>query len=67
MTTDQYINARIPFNQACYYALTQQKDPMLIAIRKARKLGKKSNEFLSESDFDFYKKDPDFLKAIGKN
>ncbi|WP_415857827.1 hypothetical protein [Leptospira weilii] len=40
---------------------------MLQAIPKALKLGKKTNNFLNESDFDFYKKDPDFLKAIGKN
>ncbi|EMY79558.1 leucine rich repeat protein [Leptospira weilii serovar Ranarum str. ICFT] len=65
MTGDQYINARIPFNQACYYALTQQKDPMLSAIKKARELGKKTDEFTVEKDFDFYKKDPDFLNAIG--
>ncbi|EMJ92678.1 DUF4132 domain-containing protein [Leptospira alstonii] len=64
MTGDQYINARIPFNLACYYALTQQKDLMLQTIPKALELGKKADEFKNERDFDFYKTDPDFLNAI---
>ncbi|AVQ13070.1 Uncharacterized protein XB16_2766 [Leptospira santarosai] len=64
MTGDQYIDARIPFNQACYYALTGQKEPMLQAIRKAVELGAKANEFMDESDFSSFKKDPDFLEAI---
>ncbi|WP_421832832.1 TPR end-of-group domain-containing protein, partial [Leptospira santarosai] len=61
-----YINARIPFNQACYFALTGQKDPMLQAIRKAVELGAKADEFMNEKDFDPFKKDPDFLEALAK-
>ncbi|MBM9500793.1 DUF4132 domain-containing protein [Leptospira sp. 201903071] len=64
MIGDKNANARVPFNQACYFALTQQKEPMLNAIRKARELGKKKDEFTGENDFNFYKKDPDFLNAI---
>ncbi|WP_016753890.1 leucine-rich repeat domain-containing protein, partial [Leptospira santarosai] len=64
MTGDQYINAKIPFNQACYFALTGQKDPMLQAIRKAVELGKKTEAFMNESDFDSFKKDPAFLEAL---
>nr|WP_303616419.1 DUF4132 domain-containing protein [Leptospira santarosai] len=64
MTGDQYINARIPFNQACYFARTGQKEPMLQAIRKAVELGAKTNQFVSEYDFTSFKKDPDFLEAI---
>ncbi|WP_032916663.1 DUF4132 domain-containing protein [Leptospira santarosai] len=64
MTGDQYINARIPFNQACFFACTGQKEPMLQAIRKAVELGKKTETFMDESDFSSFKKDPDFLEAI---
>ncbi|UOG40995.1 DUF4132 domain-containing protein [Leptospira noguchii] len=67
MIGDQNVNARVPFNQACYFALTGQKEPMLVAIRKAIQLGKKPNEFTNENDFDPFKKDPDFLEAIRKN
>ncbi|EKR74665.1 leucine rich repeat protein [Leptospira noguchii str. 2006001870] len=66
MIGDQNVNARVPFNQACYFALTGQKEPMLVAIRKAIQLGKKPNEFTNENDFDPFKKDPDFLEAIRK-
>ncbi|WP_002745226.1 TPR end-of-group domain-containing protein [Leptospira mayottensis] len=64
MTGDRYINTRIPFNRARYFALTGQKEPMLEAIRKAIQLGKKPEEFLEESDFASFKTDPDFLEAI---
>ncbi|MGQ2871339.1 DUF4132 domain-containing protein, partial [Leptospira santarosai] len=64
MTGDQYINARIPFNQACYFSVTGQKESMLQAIRKAVELGAKTNQFVSEYDFTSFKKDPDFLEAI---
>ncbi|MBE8400161.1 DUF4132 domain-containing protein [Leptospira borgpetersenii] len=67
MTGERYINARIPFNRARYFALTGQKEPMLEAIRKAIQLGKKPDEFLDESDFASFKTDPDFLEAIGKD
>ncbi|WP_061218583.1 DUF4132 domain-containing protein [Leptospira weilii] len=67
MIGDQNVNTDIPFNQARYFAVIGQKEPMLQAIPKALKLGKKTNNFLNESDFDFYKKDPDFLEAIRKN
>ncbi|UOG33674.1 DUF4132 domain-containing protein [Leptospira noguchii] len=66
MTGDQYIHPVLPFNQACYFALTGQKEPMLVAIRKAIQLGAKADEFTKEKDFASYLKDPDFLEAIRK-
>ncbi|MDI7221485.1 leucine-rich repeat domain-containing protein, partial [Leptospira santarosai] len=63
MTGDPY-NPRFPFSQACYFARTGQKEPMLQAIRKAVELGAKTNQFVSEYDFTSFKKDPDFLEAI---
>ncbi|WP_061248161.1 DUF4132 domain-containing protein [Leptospira noguchii] len=67
MTGDQYIHPVLPFNQACYFAVTGQKEPMLQSIRKSVKLGAKANEFTKEKDFASYLKDPDFLEAIHKN
>ncbi len=66
MTGDQYIHPVLPFNQACYFAVTGQKEPMLVAIRKAIQLGAKADEFTKEKDFASYLKDPDFLEAIRK-
>ncbi|MDI7201836.1 DUF4132 domain-containing protein, partial [Leptospira santarosai] len=63
MTGNPY-NPRFPFSQACYFARTGQKEPMLQAIRKAVELGAKTNQFVSEYDFTSFKKDPDFLEAI---
>ncbi|EMK12262.1 leucine rich repeat protein [Leptospira kirschneri serovar Bim str. 1051] len=67
MTGDQYIHPVLPFNQACYFAVTGQKEPMLQSIRKSVKLGTKADEFTKEKDFASYLKDPDFLEAIRKN
>ncbi|EKR65878.1 putative molybdate metabolism regulator MolR [Leptospira weilii str. 2006001853] len=67
MTGDRYINARLPFNRARYFALTEQKEPMLEAIRKAIELGTEASKFTNDNDFDFYKKDPNFLEVIGES
>lgn len=67
MTGDQYIHPVLPFNKACYFAVTGQKEPMLQSIRKSVKLGTKADEFTKEKDFASYLKDPDFLEAIRKN
>ncbi|EMJ62778.1 leucine rich repeat protein [Leptospira sp. P2653] len=67
MTGDQYIHPVLPFNQACYFAVTGQKEPMLQSIRKSVELGAKADEFTKEKDFVSYLKDPDFLETIGKN
>ncbi|UZN06871.1 DUF4132 domain-containing protein [Leptospira santarosai] len=64
MTGDQYIHAVLPFNQACYFAVTGQKESMLQSIRRSVELGAKADEFMNEKDFDPFKKDPDFLEAI---
>ncbi|ONF94035.1 DUF4132 domain-containing protein [Leptospira santarosai] len=63
MTGNPY-KPRFPFSQACYFARTGQKEPMLQAIRKAVELGAKTNQFVSEYDFTSFKKDPDFLEAL---
>ncbi len=67
MTGDRYINARLPFNRARYFALTEQKEPMLEAIRKAIELGTEASKFTKEKDFVSYLKDPDFLETIGES
>nr|WP_329610978.1 DUF4132 domain-containing protein [Leptospira santarosai] len=64
MTGDQYIHAVLPFNQACYFAVTGQKESMLQSIRRSVELGAKADEFMNEKDFDPFKKDPDFLEAL---
>ncbi len=57
-------NSSLVYNLACIYSLTKNKAEMLKAIRAARKMNKKSEQFLKDGDFSFYLNDSDFLDAI---
>lgn len=58
--TDQ----RLAFNIACYHAIRKDKAEMLNAIKIAVKLGKPKEQFMNDTDFSIYHKDPDFIKAL---
>ncbi|MGB1226479.1 MAG: TPR end-of-group domain-containing protein [Poseidonibacter sp.] len=53
-------------NLACYYALNK-KQSMLLAITQAIKLGKKTEQFLKDSDFKAYFEDEDFISVLKRN
>jgi hypothetical protein len=54
----------LAFNGACIFAIRREKEMMLQWIKRARQLGKPTSQFESDSDFDYFAEDPDFLKAI---
>jgi predicted DNA-binding WGR domain protein len=54
----------LAFNLSCLYATKRDKPKLLNFTRIAIGLGKRKDEFMVDSDFDFYKKDPDFLSIL---
>lgn len=58
-------NGTLMYNLSCYYALASDRPRMLEAVSVARRLGKPSAQFLKDTDFGRYWKDPDFLRALG--
>jgi len=57
-------NPSLAFNLACSSALRKDKPKMLEAIRLALDLGKRPEQFLTDSDFEAYRKDTDFLAVL---
>ncbi len=57
-------NEILLFNLSCLYALRQDKESLLQTTRRAIKLGKKAEDFLSDRDLKAYWKDEDFLQAL---
>ena len=55
----------LAFNLACHASINRNKPELIKYTTMAVSLGKPKSDFLAESDFDFYKKDPDFVNAIG--
>lgn len=60
-------NEILVYNLACYHALHEEKEPMLLAITQALKLGKKAEQFLKDSDFKAYLEDEDFISILKRN
>ena len=57
-------NEILVYNLACYHAIHKQKKPMLESIAQALKLGKKSQQFIKDSDFKSYLQDEDFISIL---
>ena len=57
-------NELLVYNLACYHAIHKEKKPMLEAISQALKLGKKSQQFIKDSDFKPYLDDEDFILIL---
>jgi hypothetical protein len=55
----------LAYNLACLYAVKGEREKVLQYARIAINAGKTANQFMQDSDFDHYKKDPEFLDAIG--
>lgn len=57
-------NGTLMYNLACHYAVTGDKTRMLEALAVARRLGKRPEQFMADSDFAPYQKDAEFLQAL---
>ncbi|MCF6324615.1 MAG: hypothetical protein L3J89_09880 [Gammaproteobacteria bacterium] len=57
-------NEILLFNLACYYALKRQKNKMLDFIARSLSCGKKADQFLSDSDFEYYWEDKEFVTLL---
>jgi len=57
----------LAFNLACFYALKNDKENMLIAVRRARQLGKPKSQFMRDNDFKAHRLDDDFLAVINRD
>ncbi len=54
----------LSYNLACLFATKGNKPDLLKYAKLSIELGKPSKQFMNDSDFDAFKKDPDFLAAI---
>jgi len=57
-------NGTLMYNLACHYAVTGDKPRMLEATAVARRLGKRPEQFMADSDFAPYWKDAEFVQAL---
>jgi hypothetical protein len=57
-------NKVLHFNIACYYALNQNKPKLLMHTLLTRRQGKSMEGFLSDSDFNDYLNDKEFLDLV---
>ena len=57
-------NPTLVYNLACYYAINNKKEAMLVAVKKSRNMGKTAKQFLADTDFKEYYDDEDFLTAL---
>lgn len=62
---EKITDAELAFNLSCLYSIKRDKPQLLGYARIAKELGKTKEQFLADSDFNFYKDDPDFISAIG--
>ncbi len=61
---DRIMLDQLAFNLARLYARLEQKKLMLEAVRSARDLGIDAIEFSTETDFDSFQNDEDFIKEV---
>lgn len=60
----QQRNGTLAYNLACYHAVQGDKPRLLQAASAARRLGKPQAQFMSDTDFERYWQDADFLQAL---
>lgn len=61
---DEITNPTLHFNLACVYNLRNERDKVLHHAQKARELGKLSENFFREADFDSIRHDPQFQELV---
>ncbi|EKR26399.1 hypothetical protein LEP1GSC087_3503 [Leptospira interrogans serovar Bataviae str. L1111] len=64
MIPNDVTDPRLYFNLACLYAIQRDKKEMLHNVAIALRLGQSPKDFLTDSDFDGFKKDPDFIRIV---
>ena len=57
-------NGTLVYNLACFYALTNDKENLLVAVGQARVRGTPTAQFMKDKDFSHYRQDADFLRAV---
>ena len=57
-------NRTLVYNLACFYALTNDKENMLVAVGQARVRGIPAAQFMKDKDFSSYLQDADFLRVV---
>ena len=62
---EKQTNGTLMYNLACHYAVVADKPHMLQSITAARRLGKPTQQFMADTDFEKYWKDGDFVKVLG--
>ncbi|EKP20660.1 hypothetical protein LEP1GSC173_2209 [Leptospira interrogans str. HAI1594] len=64
MIPNDVTDPRLYFNLACLYAIQRDKKEMLHNVAIALRLRQSPKDFLTDSDFDGFKKDPDFIRIV---
>lgn len=57
-------NEVLAFNLSCYYAKKEKKEDMLNMIRQSLNLGKQATQFQTDTDFELYWQDQDFIEIL---
>ncbi|EMY78061.1 hypothetical protein LEP1GSC060_1689 [Leptospira weilii serovar Ranarum str. ICFT] len=64
MIPNDVTDSRLPFNLACLYSIQGDKEEALHYTTIALRLGKSPRDFLTDPDFDRFKKDADFIRIM---
>lgn len=64
MDVETIDNSLLNFNLACYYAITKDKEKLILHTRLSREQGYAKESFYSDKDFYSYKDDEDFILAV---
>ncbi len=64
MDVETIDNSLLHFNLACFYAITRDKEKLILHITIAREQGYDKESFYSDKDFSSYKDDKDFILAV---
>ncbi|WP_075343470.1 leucine-rich repeat domain-containing protein [Tenacibaculum agarivorans] len=62
--TNDISNEVLAFNLSCYYAKNEKKEEMLGMIRQSLNLGKQPSQFKTDSDFEPYWGDQEFIEVL---
>ncbi|WP_299626359.1 leucine-rich repeat domain-containing protein [uncultured Tenacibaculum sp.] len=57
-------NEVLAFNLSCFYAKNEKKEDMLGMIKQSLNLGKQAKQFQTDSDFEAYWQDQDFIEVL---
>lgn len=60
-------NPTLLFNLACYYSRQKDLDKLLYFTKLTLMVGKHVDSFNNDKDFNYYRKNPDFIRALHTN